>query len=220
MTRLQPQDVLVPDTAPSAPQPTRLPLLASTHFCLDVLLQGSLLDLESVVEIIAFDPCACTRVLGAAEKLSASADERWGLKECVIALGRAGLVHTLAYEACTWHEQTRLHAFASDAVSVGRAAQALAPALSLHPQEAYTVGLLHAMDRLPAVLNDGIATPSRPHYAFTGWLGEALAALHPFASPPLWYHLVLAAHQVDIDTDAALDHPDLQQICRCGLLPL
>ncbi len=185
-----------------------LPLLASTHFCMDVLLRGSVLDLGSVTEVLAFDPCALLRLYVLVAREFPNADERpQRLDECIIALGKAGLAQTLYPAPCTWQQQARLSAFAEHGVTVARCAQIAATTLGLCDQTAYVVGLLHDIGTLPAILGWTSAalspedivhlTDTIAHtYQLPPALHRALLQIAAGDESSVWSALIEAAHQL------------------------
>ncbi len=143
------------------------PLLASTQFCMEVLLRGSVLDLQSACEVLTFDPCALLRIFAATAQEFANPEDRpERLDECIVALGTNGLVRALQHTASTWQQQTRLSAFAEHGVALGRRAQTAAAALGLCPETAYLLGLLHEIGKIPVEL---------------GWIGPPATVAESFA---------------------------------------
>ena len=206
---------IAPGQFPGSGVAAPFPLLASTHFCMEVLLQGSVLDLRSVHEVVSVDPGAVLRLFAAAIEETASSEdcperlqdcpER--LQDCIIALGRAGLIRALRYTPSTWHQQALLSAFADHAVRVGRCAQIAAQAVGLCEETAYLVGLLHDIGSLPAQLawSTPLQTASwsagpiayvAEAYHLPLFLRGALASLDSEAEPGLWRTLLLAAHEM------------------------
>ena len=189
-----------------------LPLLASTHFCMEILLRSSVLDLRSLTEVLAFDPCALLRLFAQTGKEYPQEDRPERLEECIIALGSTGLLRALHYAPSTWEQQARLSAFADHGVAVGRCAQTLAAPLGLCQQTAWTLGLLHAVGHLPRDL--GWAIPpglERNTAAVTAHLAEqhrlsftltqALVLIgesnhHEGGQEFIWPALIRAAHDV------------------------
>ena len=182
------------------------PLLASTQFCMEVLLRGSVLDLQSVCEVLTFDPCALLRIFAATAQEFANPEDRpERLDECIVALGTNGMVRALQHTASTWQQQTRLSAFAEHGVALGRRAQTAAAALGLCSETAYLLGLLHEIGKLPVELGwiDPAATVAES-FARTAWLTvryrlppglrQAILCAQNTGSPSSWSVLLQAAY--------------------------
>ena len=201
-----------PEGGPRPEQPHRwppFPLLASTQFCMEILLRGSVLDLKSVREVLSFDPCALLRIFAVTAEEYADPESRpQRLDECIVALGTRGLVYALRHTASTWQHQARLSAFAERGVTLGQRAQAAAAALGLCPETAYLLGVLHEVGRLPAELGwiEPAATATES-FAMTAWLTvryklppdlqKAILCVQDIHQPSAWSVLLRAAHYVD-----------------------
>ena len=198
-------------TTPTVPLHDRLlalPLLASTHFCMEVLLRGAVLDLRSASEVLTFDPCALLRLYAlAAEEFPSYEDRPRHLDECIIAIGKSGLARALYGAPSTWEQQARLSAFAEHGVHIARCAQIAAATLGLCEETAYVVGLLHAIGTLPAEIG-WMPTPlSRQQaiettaliarlYQLPPLLGQALRKVAEGNESSVWTALIEAAHQL------------------------
>lgn len=185
------------------------PMLASTQFCMEILLRGSILDLQSIREVLTFDPCALLRIFAATAQEFANPEDRpQRLDECIVGLGTVGLMRALHYTASTWEQQAHLGAFAERGVSLGRRAQSAAAALNLCPETAYLLGLLHEIGRLPAEL--GWIEPAASvaeDSAMTAWLmvryklppdlQKAIFCVQDVHQPSSWSILLQAARFMD-----------------------
>ena len=193
---------------PSGNQLAALPLLASTHFCMEVLLRGAVLDLRSVSEVLTFDPCALLRLYAlVTEEFPAWEDRPQHLDECIIALGKTGLARMLYAVPGTWAQQARLSAFAEHGVAIARCASIAAATLGLCEETAYVVGLLHAVGTLPGELG-WTAAPLSPEevvqitsaiarlYGLPPLIALALRKVAAGVEPSVWGSLLEAAHQL------------------------
>ena len=189
------------------PQLPLFPLLASTQFCMDVLLRGAVLDLSSVVEVLHVDPCALLRILaGVAEEVPNTTEWPYRLQDCIAMLGRTGLVRALTPVASSWAQQSRLSAFAEHGVAIGRAAQVAAQGLGVCPESAYLCGLLHEIGDLPAQLGwlgrDFKCAPCEAvdllamQYHLPVTLRYDLLSLHASEAGALWPQIIMAAHEL------------------------
>ncbi len=185
-----------------------LPLLASTQFCMEILLRGPVLDLASVMEVLRFDPCALLRLFAAVhEEGNFSEDRPERLEECIIALGSAGLIRALHHAPSTWQQQARLNSFAEHGAAIGTYARQLAAAAAICDETAFNAGLLHAIGTLPAELAR-CAWPGEPadecrlteqiadRYQLPDPLRQALLSFHTSQPGELWPALLQAAHEL------------------------
>lgn len=191
----------------STDTPHTLPVLASTSFCMDVLLQGSVLDLASLREVLTFDPCALLRLFQQAAWSSPdSQDGPQTLDECIVQLGALGLRRALTPSASSWQEQARLQAFAEHSTAVGRAAQILAGALSLCEETAFLTGAFHELGSLGLVLDANASSLQSTTlkkaedlctlYRLPAPLREAILAVHHTEPAFPWGFVLQAAHEL------------------------
>lgn len=200
-------------TVCSSPEPVVIPswplvpLLASTHFCLEVLLRGAVLDLQSTREVLICDPCALLRLFAlAAEQLPSGTDAPQHLDDCIVALGRAGLRRMLAPSQSTWSQQSELNSLAELGSRLGRSAQSLAPAFALWAETAHLLGLLHNASEIPVIMGwcPPAASPAEAsfltarlarQYAVPAPLQRAMLDLAIDSQASVWIPLMKAAAQ-------------------------
>lgn len=200
-------DAAVGESAPGAASPRLidLPILASTQFCMEILLRGDVLDLRSLIEVVAFDPCLMLRL-----SLLAAQDQTrpWrSVDELIISLGSAGLRAALYVTPSTWHQQAQLQRFAEHAVTIAQHSSIAAAALSLCEQQAFVLGLFHEIGYLCSAVGWTDAPEEKTEAAFLADcvaeafflppdLKAALHAVHLQDETQPWVLLVHAAHEL------------------------
>ncbi len=184
--------------------PKPLPLLASTHFCMDVLLRGSVLDLRSASEVLLFDPVAPLRIFAQAmQEFPEERDRPAGFEESVMAIGMDGLRRALHPVSSSWRQQSFLNGRAEHAVTVALHCRTLAEASGPRVETAYFIGLWHELSEVYAALQSEAF--DAPH-AQTGVAGafelgflpyplrEAFTSFSSIDEPCVWKALVQSAH--------------------------
>ncbi len=186
-----------------------LPVLASTALCLELLQHQSALDLSTATGLLSRDPGAVLRLyalVGAEYPDPSDRPER--LEACIASVQLADLMRVLCVPASARDEQLCLVKFAREACVIAHYARAVAASLSLGQEQAYLVGLLHAVGTLPAVLG-------RPAGALAGdettvaWvmlrahhvpleICHAVQAVHRQEVGSLWTALVHAAQEMAV----------------------
>ena len=152
------------------------PVLSSSPFCLELMMQGKALDLAQAVDLIGRDPGAVLRIFSAvAREFSHPGDRPQRLHECIMSLATGDLLAALHTPASSRCEQVALLPFARHAQLISRYALPVAASLGLDEGKAQLVGLLHALEELPTALGRG-PLPSDPQAQSA--LVTTIATLH------------------------------------------
>lgn len=205
------------DTAPAPSSPvlmlsssvlTGLPVLASTHLCVELLTQSGALDLCAVTDLLGRDPGAVLRLYQQiAVEFPEVGSRPQKLKDCIASLQGDDLLSALSTPASARDEQTRFKAFAEHAFTIACFASAVASSLGLCEEFAYLLGLFHALGHLPAELgrlpmhapveaaNDLASEIAKAHHLPSA-LREAVVAVHAGAAESLWVAVIQAAHDL------------------------
>ncbi len=190
---------------------TPFPVLASTHLCLDLLVQGSTLDLRMVSELLGRDPGAVLRLFALiAEEFPDPHSRPERIEDCIASVQSSDLLHALCTPPSVREEQMRLIGFAHHGFTVAGYARAVATSLGLCEDRAYLVGLLHALDTLPSALGrfdligdtDTADTSARIASAISArhhlppLLSQALLSIHRRDTASVWMAILDAAHDL------------------------
>ena len=188
----------------------RLPVLASTQLYLRLLLQGNVFDLAAAADVVGRDPCAVLRMFAlVAEEFPDTANRPQRLEDCLAGVGRVELWHALSEPASDREEQRRAILFAGNAFTLAHYARAAAVSLGLGGDQAFLLGLLHAIGSLPAVLGRThpvrsaeasvqVATEIAVTYHLPPSLCRALAAVHRQEPGSVWVAVLAAAHDLAV----------------------
>ena len=213
-------EMLLPSKASHEPRPVSdilsepFPVLASTHLCLELLLERRSCELQSISALLSRDPGAVLRLFTRiAEEFPEPGTRPERLEDCVASLQTEDLRAVLYIPASLRSEQKRLIPFAQHGFTIARFARAVASSLGLFQELAFQVGLLHAIGTLPAALGRTIQDHASEdagettlavarRYHLPPPLREALLAVHRRESRSVWAATMYAAH------DLAAEHPD------------
>ncbi len=200
---------LVPACVKRARSPfAAMPVLASTQLYLQLALQGNVFDLAAAVDVVGRDPCAVLRLFALiAEEFPEAANRPQRLEDCLAGVGRVELRHALSEPASDREEQRRAIPFAGASFTLAHYARTAAVSLGLGGDQAFLVGLLHAIGSLPAVLGRTnpvfcteasvqIATDLAAAYHLPPNLCRALAAVHRQEPGSIWVAVLAAAHDL------------------------
>ncbi len=187
---------------------TSLPVLASTHLCLDLLMQRSTLDLRMVSELLGRDPGAVLRLFALiAEEFPYPHSRPERIEDCIASVQSSDLLHALCTPPSVREEQMRLIGFAQHGFTVAGYARAVAAALGLCEDRAYLVGLLHASDTLPSAIGRSefrgdtetsvrIASAISVRHHLPPLLSQALLSIHRRDTASVWMAILDAAHDL------------------------
>ncbi len=183
---------LVPATVKRLQAPIAcLPVLASTQLYFGLLLHGPVFDLAAVADVIGRDPCAVLRLFAlVADEFPDPANRPQRLEDCLAGVDRAALWQALAEPPSCREEQQRAIPFAGDSFTSAHYARTVALSLGLAGDQAFLLGLLHAIGSLPAVL--GRTKPVRRAEALAEEAAKIAAAYH---LPPSLCRALVAVHR-------------------------
>lgn len=196
------------DTALLAPYP----VLSSSQFCLELMTQGKAVDLRQASDLLGRDPGAVLRIFAAvAQEFPNPADRPQRLDECIMSLDSRDLVAALQIPLFSRREQVALVPFARHAHLISRYAIVVAASLGLNENGAQIVGLLHALEELPAALGRGpapsnaeascaLSTAISKRHHLPAEIATAIDAVGRKDPASVWVALIEAAH--DLATSA------------------
>ena len=206
----QPHIASSPVPAPTAL--STLPVLSSTHLCLELMVHSGPLDLRAAVTLVRRDPVAALRLFGLAAREFPDPEGRpERLEDCLGSLPGQELLDGLYSPPSLRREQAAMIPFARHAYAIACHAGLAATSLGLNREEAHLVGLLHAIGTLPGELRRSGASLDAAATMF--WLDAicnefrlplalqyALQAVHREERDSVWLALVDAAHDLEANS--------------------
>ena len=202
----------LPSADVEAPLLAPYPVLSSSQFCLELMTQGKALDLRQAAELLGRDPGAVLRVFAAvAQEFPNPADRPERLDECIMSLDSGDLIAALHTPVFSRREQVALVPFARHAHLISRYSIVVAASLGLNQEGAQMVGLLHALEVLPAALGRGPVPPDiqtacalsaaiSKRYHLPADIARAIHAVGRRDPASIWVAMIEAAH--DLATSA------------------
>ena len=200
---------LVPPRAEQVPALLAcLPVLAGTQLHLRLLLQSDVFDLAAAADAIGRDPCAALRLFAlVAGEVPDVTHRPQRMEDCIAGVSRAALWRALAHPPSEREEQRRAIPFAGQAFTLAHYARTVAVSLGLSGDQAFLLGLLHAIGSLPSVLgrmpsvpdtaaSAQIASAMVAAYHVPPGLCRALVAVHRQEPGSIWVAVLAAAHDL------------------------
>ncbi len=201
--------ILVPARVEEARSPVAcLPVLAGTQLYLRLLLGGHRFDLAAVADVVGRDPCAVLRLFAlVAEEFPDAANRPQRLEDCLAGVSAAELWRALSDPPSDREEQRRAIPFAGTAFTLAHYARMVAVSLGLGGDQAFLLGLLHAVGSLPVVLGRLTEPPGAEAsvhmaariaeaYHLPPSLCRALAAVHRREPGSVWVAVLEAARDL------------------------
>lgn len=191
------------------PDLATLPVLSSTQFCFELMVHGGPLDLRAAVSLFGRDPVAVLRLFALVAREYPNPNDRpERLEDCVVSLASEDLLEGLHSPPSLRREQAAMILFARHAHAIAGGAAVAAASLGLPRDQAFLVGLLHAVGSLPGEVGRS-DMPFRRESTITclkaisecfklpSSLHSALEAVHRADASSVWMALVEAAHDLE-----------------------
>ena len=189
---------------------TRVPVLPRTVLGLELLLAAGPLDLRAAGALLREDPGALLQLFRLlAEEYPEVETRPKRLEEWVAGLPMRRLLRRLAKASVAAGEPGRMEAFARHAAEIGRGAESVAETLGIGREQAWAVGMLHELGRLPR-LAPRVLPGETTHwcaelarqYRLPSALCAALEEVHRESAGSVWWAVVAAAHDLERATEA------------------
>ena len=182
--------------------PALFPVLASTHLCVDLLLQTNAFALRTLTELLSRDPGAVLRLFAlVAHECPKPEDRPERLEDCIAIVQSEDLLKTLCDPLSSRQEQALCAPIAQHGFTIACFARMVASSLGLEEERAFLIGLLHAIGTLP-VSGDSRIDPAGHALALArrhqlpSFLCQALPAVHRKDPGSVWTAMVDAAHDL------------------------
>ena len=131
-----------------------LPVMSETLLLMELMVQERSVDLREISQIILSDLGAALQILRLAGRESYSIGELpTRIEDCISELGARTCLEAISRRVITrGAERSEIAAAWTHARTVAEAARSMADEFSVSPEEAYLVGLFHAIGSLPSLL--------------------------------------------------------------------
>ena len=186
-----------------------VPVLPETLLLLELEAQESAVDLRRFSQIILRDLGATIQILRLAGKNWGRSEVPLRIEDCISDLGVQACLAAMTVRDASARRCQDLYAnLWAHSVEVARYAVLISEEMhEVNPDQAYLVGLLHAIGSLPQALgwDDVFSAAENPlmtafdlanHWGFPGFVQESFHALHPADRTIPWQEIIRAAHQL------------------------
>ena len=200
-----------------------VPVMPETLLFLDVETQEHSVDLRRMSQLVLGDLGATVQILRLAGREYGAAEGPSRIEDCISDLGVRACMEAMS-EQTTEHNShhdpvVRLWAHSKEIAQYARLVADEMP--DVNPEQAYLVGLLHAIESLPSVLGWGMSETGMFDNSLTGlelarqwsfprFVLESFDEQHPASCANRWAEIVRTAHHCA--TRSSIDCPFEQEI--------